>query len=175
MKKHGRPSSYTPEIAREICERLAAGESLRSICRDAHMPPEATVRGWHVDDVDGFSAHYLRAREIGYDALAEEALEIANTPVEGVRFERSSDGFKEVRDDMLGHRKLQVDTRLRLLAKWSPKKYGDRQQVDLGGQLAVTNMTEDEMRAELAALAASGVIPVDQEAGNPDEDISDLL
>jgi len=29
-------------------------------------------------------------------------------------------------EDMLGHRKLQIETRLKLLAKWNPKKYGDR-------------------------------------------------
>jgi hypothetical protein len=28
---------------------------------------------------------------------------------------------------MLGHRKLQIETRLKLLAKFNPKKYGDRQ------------------------------------------------
>jgi hypothetical protein len=30
---------------------------------------------------------------------------------------------------MLGHRKLQIETRLKLLAKWNPKKYGDRVQL----------------------------------------------
>mgnify|MGYP003348157682 FL=1 len=28
---------------------------------------------------------------------------------------------------MLGHRKLQIETRFKLLSKWNPKKYGDRQ------------------------------------------------
>ena len=28
--------------------------------------------------------------------------------------------------DMLGHRKLQIETRLKLLAKFNPKKYGDK-------------------------------------------------
>jgi hypothetical protein len=32
-------------------------------------------------------------------------------------------------EDMLGHRKLQIETRLKLLAKWNPKKYGDRVQL----------------------------------------------
>ncbi|MNU09652.1 hypothetical protein D3C72_2563420 [compost metagenome] len=27
---------------------------------------------------------------------------------------------------MLGHRRLQVETRLKLLAKWHPKKYGEK-------------------------------------------------
>jgi hypothetical protein len=30
---------------------------------------------------------------------------------------------------MLGHRKLRIETRLKLLAKWNPKKYGDKVQV----------------------------------------------
>jgi hypothetical protein len=40
-------SSYTPALAVAICERLAAGESLRSICReDPAMPTEKTVWNW---------------------------------------------------------------------------------------------------------------------------------
>ena len=35
----GTPSVYTPELAEEICARLSAGESLKSICRDPGMPP----------------------------------------------------------------------------------------------------------------------------------------
>ena len=42
--KRGRPGLYTPELAREICERLAEGETLRSVCRDKHMPDERRVR-----------------------------------------------------------------------------------------------------------------------------------
>ena len=42
--KKGRPRLYTYEIAEEICERLAEGETLRSVCRDKHMPDERRVR-----------------------------------------------------------------------------------------------------------------------------------
>ena len=42
--KKGRPSLYTYEIAEEICERLAKGETLRSVCRSDHMPDERRVR-----------------------------------------------------------------------------------------------------------------------------------
>src|SRR5579859_300170 len=39
-------STYTPQLGAAICRRLAAGESLRSICRaDPSMPTEKTV--WH--------------------------------------------------------------------------------------------------------------------------------
>ena len=72
--------------------------------------------------------------------------------------------------------KNRAEQRLKLLAKWSPKKYGDRQQVELAGNLAVNNMTEDEIRAELAALASAGIVPTGaaQEADGGD-DIDDLL
>ena len=38
----------------------------------------------------------------------------------------SANGLTITRKDMLGHRKLQIETRLKLLAKWNPKKYGER-------------------------------------------------
>jgi len=43
----------------------------------------------------------------------------------------TDDGEKKTvrEEDMLGHRKLQIETRLKLLAKWNPKKYGERVQV----------------------------------------------
>src|SRR4051812_2164281 len=64
----GRPSTYTAELAATICARLATGETLRAVCRDDGMPSESTVRTWALDDREGFSAHYARAREIGYMA-----------------------------------------------------------------------------------------------------------
>jgi hypothetical protein len=40
-------SRYSPELAAHICARLAAGQSLRSICRhDPAMPTEKTVWNW---------------------------------------------------------------------------------------------------------------------------------
>lgn len=40
-------SKYDPELGAAICRRLAAGESLRSICRsDPSMPTEKTVWNW---------------------------------------------------------------------------------------------------------------------------------
>lgn len=136
-KKRGRPSKFTEKIAAEICSRISRGETLRSICRDEGMPHWNTVYDWMNDD-PGFSGRIGRARESGYDAIAEEALEIANAPVMGEEIEEGPDGTKVKKSDMLGHRKLQVDTRLKLLAKWAPQKYGDKTSVDLNltGSLA---------------------------------------
>jgi hypothetical protein len=67
-----------------------------------------------------------RAREEGFDAIAAECLEIADTPLVGAKIKKRGDGIEETREDMLGHRKLQIETRLKLLAKWDPKRYGDK-------------------------------------------------
>ncbi len=169
METKGRPSTYTPETAALICERLAAGESLRAICRDDGMPPESTVRGWVLDDVQGFSAQYARARDIGLDALAEETLAIADTPVEGVRREESDDGYKEVREDMLGHRKLQVDTRKWLLSKLAPKKYGDKTSMELtGANGGPVQISDTERAAKIAAILAAA-------KARKESDVSDLV
>lgn len=57
----GRPSSFSQQIADEICFRLAQDESLASICADEGMPGLTTVYRWR-DDNDAFRADYARAR-----------------------------------------------------------------------------------------------------------------
>lgn len=58
-------TTYTRAIADEICQRLAAGEGLRALCREEAMPPRRTVQEWVKRDVDGFAARYAQARELG--------------------------------------------------------------------------------------------------------------
>ena len=125
-KAHGRPSLYSLALGQKICARLAKGEPLAQICRDEGMPGVQTVSDWK-DRHPEFSVMIVRAREEGFDALAAECLAIANTPLEGVETTTKDDGrIEEKRSDMLGHRKLQIETRLKLLAKWDPKRYGEK-------------------------------------------------
>lgn len=113
------------EIKTEICERVSDGEPLRVICREGGMPSWRTVYQWREDD-PAFASRIAHAREVGFDAIAEDALLIANTPCPG-QIVTSKEWGEEIKtEDMLGHRKLQIETRLKLLAKWSPKKYGER-------------------------------------------------
>ena len=131
-KKIGRPSKYTPEIAQKMCEMLAEGIPLREICRQDGFPEWRTVYDWmYRDDAAGdrgvgLSAAIARAREIGYEALAEQCLLIADNPQFGQKQVMTDQGTATTVEDMLGHRKLQIETRLKLLAKWNPKKYGDK-------------------------------------------------
>jgi hypothetical protein len=119
----GRPSLKTTELVATICERLAMGEPLAAICRDEGMPHPSTVRDWMAADAD-VSRAIARAREDGEDWLAAECLEIAD---DGRRdYETKEDGREVVDHDHIQRSKLRIDTRLKLLSKWNPKKYGER-------------------------------------------------
>jgi hypothetical protein len=127
-KKTGRPSKYTPELAAEMCDRLSNGEPLRQICRDDRMPEWRTVYDWLARDPE-LSAQVARAREAGYEAMAEELIEISDTLHFGETQVMGDKNSTTTVADMLGHRKLRIETRLKLLACWNPSKYGTKVQV----------------------------------------------
>lgn len=155
---------YSKSLVTEIAARLSTGEPLAVICRDKHMPTDWTVREWMKGDEEIANA-IARARESGFDMIAADVLRIADTPVVGVieKFERveHEDGtfhmvvVERRNEDMLGHRKLQVDTRLKLLAKWDPKRYGDFMRTEIsgvdGGAIKVTTDI-DQIDAEIKQL-----------------------
>lgn len=131
--KPGRPSSYEQEVADAICERIANGEPLREICREDEMPAWRTVYNWQEANPE-FKARIAQARELGEEAIIQDCLTIADTPLIGEEVEESENGLKVKRGDMLGHRKLQIETRLKLLAKWNPRKWGEKVDLNHGGQ-----------------------------------------
>lgn len=142
-----RPSDYTSELAEAICLRLAEGESLRSICRDDVMPDKATVLRW-IARHDAFRDQYVRAKEQGAEALAEEMFEIAddgsNDWMEQLDSEGEAIGYK-LNGEHVQRSKLRIDTRKWYLSKILPKKYGDRIQQD------VTVDVKDGLAEKMAA------------------------
>jgi hypothetical protein len=111
-----------------ICQRLADGETLRAICVDDDMPPESTVRTWALDNREGFSAQYVRARELGYLSMADELLDVADNAANDwmVASGDSLLGGYAVNGEHLQRSRLRVDTRKWLLSKALPKMFGDK-------------------------------------------------
>ena len=89
------------------------------------MPFWTRIYDWMSKD-EKLSVAIAHARDLGYDAMAEECLIIADTPKFGQTQVMTDKGSSTTVEDMLGHRKLQIETRLKLLAKFNPKKYGDK-------------------------------------------------
>jgi len=60
-----------------ICERIADGDSLRTIGDEEGFPAHSTVFKW-LSENKGFSDQYAHAREEQVDALFDEILSIAD-------------------------------------------------------------------------------------------------
>ena len=122
-KPMGRPSSFSEEMCAEICARLSEGESLRSICRDSHIPHMVTVLRWvgseeHAD----FRNQYAEARAVGLEHKADEILEIADAEI------AAGDSTA------VAKQRLQIDARKWVLSKLVPKKYGDAATLSIGNK-----------------------------------------
>ena len=126
----GRPSLYTTEITDAICDRLAAGESLNTICRDARMPSRKVVHEWVADDRNGFRDKYARAREAQIEQYADEIVDLADAVA----------GATE--SAVVQAAKLRIDTRKWVASKLLPTKYGDRVDLKYGGDVTTISRIE---------------------------------
>jgi hypothetical protein len=107
---------------------------------------------WRSQDQD-FAVRFARAREAGFDVMADELEAIAEEPSD--------------HPDDVAHRKLRVWTRLQLLARWSPR-YSERSTVQVGGDPAgVPIKIDDAERARrvdsLLAVATARLAAQDAE------------
>lgn len=121
-RKTGRPTKYSDEIIEKICELIARGMSLRAVCLQDDMPSMATVCKWLSDNQE-FSEQYARAREEQADLFVDEIISIADSV--------------EPDSAAVAKAKLQIDSRKWVAAKMMPKKYGDKVEQQITGNLAI--------------------------------------
>lgn len=122
------PKTYSSDQRQEAISKVLAGlregTPLTIICDGEGMPCDNTVRDWAESDAE-LAADIARAREAGFDRIALDALDIADeTSRDTVKGEN---GEERPNSEWITRSRLRVDTRLKLLAKWDPKRYGDRQ------------------------------------------------
>lgn len=130
-----RQTKRTPEVEERIIEGLTDGVPLRVLCRQDDIPSWRTVYDW-INADPSFASRVAYARDLGFEAIAEDILDIADgTPAISDHVQRS---------------KMRIDTRLKLLACWSPKRYGNKQDVSIGNKEGETLKVQSN--AENAAL-----------------------
>lgn len=131
----GRPSIYTEELALKICARLALGESLKTICYDKEMPNASTVHAWVLEDKEGFSKKYARARNIQAEVMFDEILEIADDGTNDLMtITKGHDSYNIEDKEVTNRSKLRVDSRKWYLSKVLPKKFGDKLDLTSDGE-----------------------------------------
>jgi len=124
-KKIGRPTKWTQEIEDDICARLSRGEPLRAICRTEGYPEWVTVYNW-MESREGFSERVALARENGVEAIAQDTLAMIDAEP---RYIEDGRGGTRIDAGYVQWLKLRTEQRMKLLACWSPNRYGNRVQV----------------------------------------------
>ena len=126
-KKMGRPPGTSPypnkeQIKDELVQWISNGKTLREFCRQDGMPNFSVMYDWEAEDKD-FAQRIAHARLKGHDVIAEECAALSDTEPLAV-FDEA--GNKRYDPGSIAWRKMQIETRLKLLAKWNPRKYGDK-------------------------------------------------
>lgn len=192
----------TPEKLTAFCAALSETCNVGKACKAVGIS-RMTAYTWRKDMPD-FADAWDEAMRVGVTALEDEAHRRAFEGVDDplthqgkftylYRIKRDENGEplldengNEIHEPVLDEngehkvaavRKYSDTLAIFLLKAHDPEKYRENSRIELGGHLAVGEMTEDEIRAELAALAATGLIPTstDEPEVRDDDDISDLL
>ncbi len=127
VAKTGRPSKYSEDLAKLICERIATSDKgLNAICKEGGMPSPSSIYLW-LNDHKEFSEMYARAREAQADYMVEQIISIADDDggdlIQGLQGSYPN-GVNVQRS------RLKSDVRKWAAAKLAPKKYGDKLDID---------------------------------------------
>ncbi len=123
------------------------------------MPAEVTVYQWVLHKPE-FAKKYRAAREMQQERHLEEIKEISDDGINDTYIDE--DGNERTNHDVIARSKLRVDTRKWIMARMSPRKYGDKVDLNHGVQ------PDNPLTSLLQRIAGSG-LPVIKE----DHDASD--
>lgn len=142
--KRGRPSTYTDEKAKKICELTSTShKSLKTICDELNIPVR-TVLDWLASNTD-FSQKYARAKDEQADFLVEELMEIADDSSKDTLIDPET-GKKYENKEWTNRSRLRVDTRKWIASKLKPRKYSERIDLNHSGEVGIKQITGMEIK-----------------------------
>ena len=124
-KKVGRPKAKwkSKANAERIFEQMRGGKSLREICAEKGLPLSKVYEWLNGEE---FRENYADAQEARADKMFDEIIGIAD-----YCDTESKAGVMKA--------KLQIDTRKWVMGRMAPKKYGEKVNVDVSGNLKETH------------------------------------
>jgi len=147
----GRPTKFTPELAKRICHLVSTHTyGIRRLCAmHEWMPEPSTINAWRWEKQD-FSVQYTKAKLQQAELLAEETLDIADDTSQDIKLNALGD--EVCNTEFVNRSRLRVDTRKWLTSKLLPKIYGELAK----GELLQEENTElkkelEELREQLDA------------------------
>jgi len=136
------------------------GKTLRDWCRLPGHPGWTAIHNW-INQQPEVKERFKQAREIGMDAIAEETLAMVDESPERIQEGRIDPGWVQ-------WKRMQVEQRIKLMAKWYPSKYGDKVGVEHGGNVSINVVTGvPELPEEIIPIEAKQkqVIQIENEDG----------
>lgn len=124
----GRPSDYSEAMVDFICDQIAAGGSLRRICKAPGMPHRNTVNAW-LSQHESFRAKYARARENQAEHHEDLVEEIEVLTLKGEIDPQAA--------------RVVIASKQWRMEKLKPKVYGKKVELEVPGMVALS----DAMRA----------------------------
>ena len=135
----------TPKKEQDFLDALADACNVRHACSVADIARSSAYL-WRQEDAE-FAKRWDKALEVGAEALEDEAVR------------RAREGWEEpiyYQGTACGTVRKYSDTLLIFLLKGAkPDKYRDNAKVELGGSLNVTDLSDDEIAAKLAAYGVT--------------------
>lgn len=130
-RKKRRKSSYDAPLGRAMAKLFAEGWLVQDVAERFGIAPRR-IREWASDPEHPFSPLYARAREVGYQKLADELFSISDDGRNDWMQIRARNGemIEVVNKEAIERSRLRVDTRKWVLSKMLPKIYGDKLDVN---------------------------------------------
>ena len=121
--KIGRPTDYTPELVKEICDTIASSnKGIKKLCKEnSSWPSHNTIYRW-LANYSEFSDQYAQAKRNQIELLVDEILEIADDSSQDQVI--NAQGNLVCNTEIIARSRLRIDTRKWLAAKLVPKIYG---------------------------------------------------
>ena len=129
-------SDWSDDQIEEMLSRMAEGETITSIAADPRMPGYTTIWRWE-NAGDNLAGRITRAREMGFVARAEKAVERAQSAADPVKG------------------RLAFDADRWFLGKMCPKRFGEKQAIEHSGEVSVKKSPRELSDEELSAIAAN--------------------
>ena len=118
----------TESIFSDIVKQISEGKSLREVLRQPYMPDSKTFYKW-IDDEKDKSLQYARACNERSEGMFDDLLAIADATEDDIIIDEN--GKPITNHNVIQRDRLRVDARKWALAKMNPKKYGDKQSIEM--------------------------------------------
>ena len=115
-------------IFEEIIKQVSEGKSLRQVLRQKDIPSSRTFFKWLKED-ELKVKQYARGCELRADLMFDQILTIADATEDDVIMDEN--GKLITNHNIIQRDRLRVDARKWALSKMLPKKYGDKQSIEM--------------------------------------------